>query len=260
MSHTANQYVISSAFRTLQVLLAFSAPPHRFSLAEMAGRLDLDRSQTYRCLKTLEEAGFLSFGEDDRFGLTSVLSVLNSVSNGGRTVSLAPAAGPHMDRLAQQTQETVNLFTLVGDTAVCVDRRESQKSVRLISVLGLSVNLHAGAVPKAIFAYLPPADQERILARLPTYPRYTPNTQLNPEKLRRELEETRQRGYSISDGDFDLEAIGVGAPIFDQNGRVVGGISVGGPAYRMTADTLLEFGELIIQTGRTVSRQLGFAG
>lgn len=259
MSHTVNQYVINSAFRTLQVLLAFSAPPHRFSLAEMAGRLDLDKSQTYRCLKTLEEAGFLSFGDDDRFGLTSVLSVLNTVANGG-TVSLAPAAGPHMDRLAQQTQETVNLCVLVGDTAVCVDRRESQKSVRLISVLGLSVNLHAGAVPKAIFAYLPPADQERILARLPSYPRYTHHTQLNPDKMRRELEETRHRGYSISDGDFDLEAIGVGAPIFDQNGRVVGGISVGGPAYRMTADTLLDFGELIIQTGRTVSRQLGFAG
>ena len=259
MSHTANQYVISSAFRTLQVLLAFSAPPHRFSLAEMAGRLDLDKSQTYRCLKTLEEAGFLSFGEDDRFGLTSVLSVLNTVANGS-TVSLAPAAGPHMDRLAQQTQETVNLCVLVGDTAVYVDRRESQKSVRLISVLGLSVNLHAGAVPKAILAYLPPADQERILNRLPTYPRYTPNTQLNPEKLRHELEETRRRGYSVSAGDFDLEALGVGAPICDQSGRVVGGISVGGPAYRMTAGTLLEFGELIIQTGRTVSRQLGFAG
>lgn len=260
MERTQNQYVINSAYRTLQVLLAFSAPPHRFSLAEMATRIGLDKNQTYRSLKTLEEAGFLRMDEDGRFSLTPILGVLNAASADIQRASLVDVAGPHMDKLAAETQETLNLFVLAGDHAVCVDRRDSSKRVRLASVLGLSVPLHAGAVPKAILAHLSEAEQNRILARLSSYPQYTAKTIMDPALLRCDLAETRTRGYSISDEDYDSEARGVGAPIFDHSGRVVGGISVGGPSFRVSEATLSEFGRLIVSVARAISRQLGYTG
>lgn len=255
-----SQYVMNSAYRTLQVLLSFSAPPHRFSLAEVTARMELEKNQVYRSLKTLEEAGFLRVEGDGRFAPTAILSVLNAASANSQQVSLVDVAGPHMDRLVTETQESLNLFVLAGDSAVCVDRRDSPQLVRLNSVLGLSVPLHAGACPKAILAYLPQAEQERVLARLDTYPRYTDKTVMQAQVLRLELLRIRERGYSTSDEDVDASARGVGAPIFDHSGSVVGGISLGGPSFRVDDATLEHFGELIVQGARAISRQLGYPG
>lgn len=255
-----NQYIMNSSYRTLQVLLAFSAPPHRFSLSEVTARMGLEKNQVYRSLKTLEEAGFLRMEADGRFALTPLIGVLNAASASSQQASLVEVAAPFMDRLATETDESVNLFVLAGDSAVCVDRRDSNQRVRVASVLGQSVPLHAGAVPKAILANLPEAEQERILGRLPSYPRYTERTVVEPGKLRQELLHIRERGYSVSDGDYDLAARGVGAPIFDHSGQVIGGISVGGPAFRVDDATLSRFSELIVQVARAISRQLGYTG
>jgi DNA-binding IclR family transcriptional regulator len=257
---TQSQYVINSAYRTLQVLLAFSAPPHRFSLAEMAQRIGVDKNQTYRSLKTLEEAGFLRMDEDGRFSLTPILGVLNAASADSQRASLVDVAAPHLDKLAAETGETVNLFVLAGDHAVCVDRRDSSRRVHLASVLGLSVPLHAGAVPKAILANLPEAEMERVLGKLSTYPQYTAKTIMQPTALRRDLAETRTRGYSVGDEDYDSEARGVGAAIFDHSGQVVGGVSVGGPSFRVSAEVLEQFGGLLVPTARAIARQLGYTG
>lgn len=260
VSQSQNQYVMNSSYRTLQVLLAFAAPPHRFTLTEVTQRMGLEKNQVYRSLKTLEEAGFLRINADGCFSLTPILGVLAAASADSQAASLVDVAAPFMDRLAAETQESVNLFVLAGDSVVCVDRRDSAQRVRVASVLGQSVPLHAGAVPKAILANLPETEQERILSRLASYPRYTEHTVMEPGKLRQELAQIRERGYSLSDGDFDVAARGVGAPIFDHSGKVTGGISVGGPAFRVDDATLNHFSELIVQVARAISRQLGYTG
>lgn len=262
MSSTLTQspYVITSAYRTLQVLLAFGAPPHRFSLAEIVQRMSLEKSQVYRSLKTLEEAGFLRSEEDGRFALTQVMNVLSAASANSRQASLVEVAAPHLDRLAAETTESVHLFVLAGDQAVCVDRRDSPHQVRLASVLGRSAPLHAGAVPKAILAHLPAERRDAVLARLSDYPRYTDNTLVDASELEAEIERIRARGYSISDEDYDASARGVGAPIFDHAQRVVGGVSVGGPSFRVGRDDLERFASLMTREARAISQRLGFQG
>lgn len=255
-----SQYVISSAYRTLEILRAFSAPPHRFSLAELTGALKLDKGQTYRSLKTLEEAGFLRVGDDGRFSLTPLLHVLSAAASGTRSASLAEVAAPVMDRLAAETGESVHLFARAGDQAVCIGIRESRHPVRLSAALGASAPLHAGASPKAMLAFLPPAEQERILAELADYPRYTDRTQLDPAVLRGVLAQVRADGYALSDEDVDAGARGVGAPVFDLTGAVVGAISVGGPSSRVDDVRLRAFGKLIVRGARAASRSLGYAG
>jgi len=257
---TENQYVISSAYRTLEVLLAFTAPPHRFSLAELTLSMGLEKGQLYRSLKTLEQAGFVRPDGDSRFTLTPVVNTLSAAYAGSRPISLVDVARAHLDELALDSGESVNLFVLAGERAVCVDSRESRKQVRLASPLGISLPLHAGAVPKAMLANLPEAVRERVIGELGEMPAYTDATVLDPDALRAELLRTRERGYSISDEDYDAAARGVGAPIFDGNGEVVGGVSVGGPSFRVDDEALDRFAVLITQVARAISKQLGHAG
>ncbi|CAN5805732.1 IclR family transcriptional regulator [soil metagenome] len=257
-----NPYVISSAYRTLQVLKAFVAPPHQFSLSELMNRSGLEKNQLYRSLKTLEEAGYLSVNGDGRFRLTPLLNSLSAAAatTHGQQKNLADIAAPFLDEVAAVTQETVNLFVRAGDLAVCIDRRDSAHQVKLTSVLGVSVPLHAGAVPKAILAHLPEAEQRRVLEQLPGLPRYTEKTLLDSEALERELATIRERGYALSDEDYDASARGVGAPIFSERGEVIAGISVGGPSFRVDDRTLAHFSQLITRIARALSQRLGYSG
>ena len=259
---TKNPYVISSAYRTLQILQAFIAPPHQFSLSELMNRSGFEKNQLYRSLKTLEEAGYLSADGNGRFRLTPLLNSLSvaAATTHGQQRNLADIAAPFLDEVAAATQETVNLFVLAGDIAVCIDRRDSAHQVKLTSVLGMSVPLHAGAVPKAMLAYLPEAEQQRVLKQLPSLPRYTEKTLLDSAALERELAVIRERGYALSDEDYDASARGVGAPIFNERAEVVAGVSVGGPSFRVDDPTLAHFSQLIIRTARALSQRLGYSG
>lgn len=256
----ANAYVIASALRTLEVLDAFARPPHRMGLADVVERLGLERNQAYRSLKTLEAAGYLVQDEDARFELGPNAGLLATAGVRHQSATLMDVAGPHLDRLSDQTRETVHLFVREGDQAVCVDRRESTQSVRLISVLGRSFPLHAGAVPKAILAHLTEAERDAVLDRLESLPAYTDRTVLDREMLAARLAEVRERGWAVSDEDFDASARGVGAPLFGPDGVVMGGISVGGPSFRVDDVALARFAELVRAAAGEISRRLALSG
>lgn len=253
-------YVIGSALRTLDVLKAFAEPPHRFGLAELTASMGLERNQLYRSLKTLEAAGLLEQHDDARFELAPTLAVLGAAAARGRSVSLIDVARPLLDALAGDTGETVHLFVREGDHAVCVDRRESTQGVRLASILGRTVPLHAGAVPKAMLAHLAEEERRSVIARLASLPRYTDRTELDPERLERQLARIRTSGYAVSDEDFDPSARGVGAPIFDADGSVIAGVSVGGPSFRVDDDALARFAKLVRAAAERISRQLALTG
>jgi DNA-binding IclR family transcriptional regulator len=249
-------YVIASALRTLEVLRAFTRPPHRLGLAEVTAQLGLERNQAYRSLKTLEAAGFLIATDDARFELGPVAAGLGTAAMRFHSASVIDVAGPVLDRLSAETRETVHLFVRRGDRAVCVDRRESPQSVRLMSILGRSLPLHAGAVPKAVLAWLPEAERDGVVARLDELPAFTERTYRDRAALLAELDAIRERGHSYSDEDFDASARGVGAPVFDADGHVVGGVSVGGPSYRIDDATLERFAALVRAAAHDISRQL----
>jgi IclR family acetate operon transcriptional repressor len=253
-------YVIGSALRTLDVLKAFAEPPHRFGLADLVATMGLERNQVYRSLKTLEAAELLQQGEDARFELAGPLVALGAAAARGRSVSLLDVARPFLDELLAATSETVHLFVRDGDHAVCVDRRESPQGVRMAASLGRTVPLHAGAVPKAMLAHLSEDERAAVMARLPSLPRYTERTELDPDRLEAQLARIRAQGVAVSDEDYDPSARGVGAPIFDDARTVVAGVSVGGPSFRVDDATLDRFTQLVRAAAEGISRQLALTG
>lgn len=258
LSKDQTRYLIHSASHTLEVLLAFGHPPHRFTPSEVALHLGIDRNQAFRCLKTLQYTGFVRLDDEDRFVLTSLVGQL--AVSAEHHPSLMAVSRAHLDEVAQQTEETVNLFVLSGHEMIGIDRRDSARAVRLNTVLGQRVALHAGACPKATLAFVSPDIFDIVVKLLHTLPKHTPHTISTNEQLLAEVEFIRANGYAISDQDFDLEARGVGAPIFNAEGQVIGAISVGGPSYRVTMQTLESFVPVITQAARLISRQLGFIG
>lgn len=252
------RYVIQSAYKTLQVLLAFAHTPHRFSLTEISSFTGMDKNQVFRALKTLEYAGFVRSEADGSLGLTTLVNSLALGNRQATAVSLPRAASSHMYRLFEQSGESVGLYAYDGEQAVLIDVLESAKTIRWTGTVGRHLGLNAGAGPKTILAYLEATERQALLRKLPSLPKYTPRTITDPKRMQAEIEQSLERGYVRSDGEFDAEARGVGAPIFNAAGRVTGAITVGGPAFRIDDECMQRFGLMAVEAANEISRELGF--
>ncbi|MCY0900277.1 MAG: IclR family transcriptional regulator [Firmicutes bacterium] len=249
-----SQYTIQSAIKVLDTLFTFTTA-EALSLEELGVRTQQSRNQIFRCVKTLEEYGLVC-ERDGGYALTPlVLKLLPSV----RRDPLVAIADPYLRDFQAKTDETVNLVVRWRQwETITLGTYPSRHSVRLVSQIGQVSFLHAGAVPKAILAYATSAEQEAVLEALVHYPQYTPWTISDPERLRAELAATRVRGYSISDQDFEAGGRGVGAPIFDREGKPVAGISVGGPTIRVSDSHLAQWGPAIRDVADHISAELGW--
>jgi DNA-binding IclR family transcriptional regulator len=211
----------------------------------------------FRCIKTLQEYGLIAERGEGYVLTPMMLKLMPSL----RRDPLAMVAEPYLRELQAETDETVNLVARWDQNeTITLATYPSRHSIRLVSQVGQVSFLHAGAVPKAMLAFASPEEQKQVLAELAAYPRYTEWTVLNHEKLREELREIRERGYSISDQDYELGGRGVGAPIYDRRGNPIGGISVGGPTVRVSEELLKLWGPHVVHVADRISAELGWTG
>jgi IclR family acetate operon transcriptional repressor len=68
----------------------------------------------------------------------------------------------------------------------------------------------------------------------------------------------RQRGYSTDEVENEEGIRCVGAPVFDHTGIVCAGISVAGPATRVTPERTPELGRLVQTAALSISRRIGY--
>ncbi len=107
-------------------------------------------------------------------------------------------------------------------------------------------------------AYLPEEESNRIIAR-EGLRRFTPNTITQRARLRSHLREIRRRGYAFSDQEVDPDVRAVAAPILNATGQLVGGLSIAGPAYRISKKRVTHLKKLVIQFAGKISAQLGYS-
>jgi IclR family KDG regulon transcriptional repressor len=73
------------------------------------------------------------------------------------------------------------------------------------------------------------------------------------------IKEIAKQGYALDNGEYHPGVKCVAVPIRDYTGRVVGGISVPGPSYRMTDERLKgEIIPVVESAGEKASKRLGF--
>ena len=70
-------------------------------------------------------------------------------------------------------------------------------------------------------------------------------THVTEVALRDDLAQIVRRGYSIDDEGFALGVRCVAAPLRDARGQVIAAIGISGPTARISAEKLVEFGELV---------------
>src|SRR5512145_360513 len=144
----------SSLARGLSVLECFGQEKrHRYTLSELARRLNMPKSTMYRVLKTLSRMGYLRYEEHSKHYYLGVrvLSLGFALLEG---MELREIARPYMEMLSHECNKTVNLTILDGMEMVYVER-VSVRSIRVYNIgVGSRIQPWDSAVGKAVLAFL----------------------------------------------------------------------------------------------------------
>jgi DNA-binding IclR family transcriptional regulator len=222
--------------------------------ARVAELLDEPRSTVYRLCSSLQELGYIEAGVlRGTYRLSLKLFDLGSTML-DRFDERASAL-PVMQRLHDQTGETVFLCVRRGLEAVCIERIDGARVALLELRLGGSLPLHLGAAPRCLLAFEPESSWRTYLDAA-SLERRTPNSPVTRTAIVAELRATRKRGYSVSDQDVTLGVVSVGAPIFDHSGLVRASLSIGG-LREVIGHGGSRVSGLVVQGAAEVSRSLG---
>lgn len=244
--------------RALKILEALAREREGLGLNELARRVGLHKSTTYRLLHTLKEYGYVD--QDNTYGHKKytlgfkILELSGSLLEG---LDVRKVARPYLEQLAAQTQEVAHLVIPDGDEAVYVDKVEGNRTIRMYSQIGRRVPLHSTAVGKAILACLPWPEVESLLSNK-GLPRFTSRTIVDWSTLAEHLEQVRKQGYAVDDGENEEGIRCVGAAILDHRGRVIAALSLSGSEVHMTWERIPELGSLVREAAKEISRRMGF--
>lgn len=251
-----DRYLINSILRACSILKCFSREKPNFKMGELASRLNLDRSTTYRVLLTLEKAGMVQ--RNERNGEYSLGLGAFEVGHAylGQ-VDLVPMAKPIMANLASQAQETVNLAVLSDTEILYIDKVDSPRSVGVMSKIGQRNPVYCTALGKALLAFQPKAERNRIVKGI-RFRSLTPNTIVNRKDLVKELEEIRRQGFALDRREIEEDVECIAAPIRNHLGDAIASISISGPQNKIHTPQEGKFVSHVVNAALSISFKLGF--
>lgn len=238
----------------LSLLEALGGHPDGAGVSRVAREVDLPVSTVYRLLATLVKRGFVSFDSESRRYYLG-LRVFELSSRVSLAKGLSGVAFPTMKRLAEITGESVFMAVRDGTDLVYIERVEGQSRIQIFGSIGARGPLYCTAQGKAILAFLPEPEREDMLGRI-YLERRTPNTITDPEKLREELTQIRERGWAMADEENEQGIRAVGVPLINARGRPLAAMSVAAPAFRVSLEDLEKFAPLLSEAARDIEWRL----
>ncbi|OGR10330.1 MAG: hypothetical protein A2277_08430 [Desulfobacterales bacterium RIFOXYA12_FULL_46_15] len=205
-------------------------------------------------------------------------SILNALAkydlvtrdNASKTYSLGPALMPlaqkakekfditaiardHLQELSEATKTSVLLGIICNDQVFITGKYDGNDKVSVTVNLYQSLPITHGSHGKAVFGYLTPEEQERLLFSGQIFFHGNPED-FDADQLKSELIFCREKGYAMDQGKMSPGINAVSSPIFDHNGEAAACIIILGTFQE---DRFEVFGKMIAETGRMISRQLG---
>lgn len=221
----------------------------------VAELVDEPVSSTYRLLTTLTRIGWVDRGS--KRGLYRLGIFFMGI--GGQAedrIDIRESALPSMRELTSTTGHTIYLCVRRADRAVCIERLDGKEVRSLAMQLGDSLPLYLGAAPRALFAFLPRSEREALIEHYGDS-RSGWGPAISRDEIERIIEETRARGYSVSDEDVTPGVAAIGAPVFNHRGELEGSISASS-LRESIMDSPTKTAEGVVRAASAASAALGF--
>lgn len=242
--------VLDKAIRILE-LLAQSNGGVR--LKDVISVASLNKSTALRILRALESHELAARNGSGAFVLGS--RVLWWENCFRRNFELLAVVRPLLEKLRDETGETVTFSILMGQQTVVIDQVVSRNVTSTRFELGLSAPLHAGASGRVILAHMSQHEQKRFL-RSPHLRHLTDQTITSRVKLERELKKCRVKGFTVSRGERTPNTCSIAAPVVACAGEVAGVVSIIGPADRLRQVAIKSIAPILVSETQALGEQI----
>lgn len=222
---------MNSLSRMLKVLDLFKPEQPVIDVEHICTQLDYTSASAYRYLRELLDAGLL-------------VRLPRGYALGPRVIELdrqmtefdplLSASRQPVAELATLTGLSVLISELYGATVINVLHQPGADPDLLNFGRGRPMDLFRSATARVILAYLLPRQLRRIYDNAP---QEGSARQLGQDwrSFSKAMLTIRKDGFCVSEGELDPGKSGIAAPIFDEKHRVLGSITLVGPAARFDA-------------------------
>jgi DNA-binding IclR family transcriptional regulator len=245
---TPTVQVLARSFAVLDVLAAHQDP---VSLKEISARTGLHPSTAHRILNDLAIGRLVDRPEAGSYRLGMRLLELGNLVKARLDVRDA-ALGP-MRELHKLTHQPVNLSVRQGDEIIYIERTYSERSgMQVVRAVGGRAPLHLTSVGKLFLAH-DDLQRVRAYAARTGLAGHTRNSITSLPALEREMALVRQSGHARDDEELELGVRCMAAGIYDDQGKLVAGLSISAPADRLEEGWM----ERLRATAAQISSALG---
>ena len=231
---TNGTQAINRAAELLSIVVRAEVPMTYTSLVDRTG---LARSTASRVLQALETNELL---ERDNEGLYRGGPLFaHYAARHDRVAALLSAAEPALERIGEDTGETVNLAVARGNSVAHVAQIDTPHVIGAMNWIDVEVPPHCSAMGKAMYAFgALPFPEGRLERR-------TEHTITRLNTLERELGSVREQGFATTRSEFEDGLDGIAAPVFSVGHQLIACIGVSGPAFRI-GDRHDQIGSLLL--------------
>jgi IclR family pca regulon transcriptional regulator len=246
--------------RGLAILSSYHADRPLIGVSEFSRELDLSRSTAHRYVTTLAQLGYLQQDPvSKRYRLGP--KVLDLGFSALSAMDLLEIAAPHLRKLSDDTQRTVNLAILEGTDVVYVERyrssRPGQQEIDLNLHVGARLPGYCTAMGKAILAFLP-GDRLAQLIRRIDFEQRGPNTITDRRAFREELARIHETGLAVNDEELAYGLRSIAAPVLSHTGEPIAAVNLAVHRTMASMDELLaHYGPAVTAAADAISESLG---
>jgi DNA-binding IclR family transcriptional regulator len=220
---------VKTAGRTLDLFEAFAREGKPLSLSQLARAIGAPVSSCFGIVRTLEARGYL-YEVKARGGFYPTKLLFEHARVIASHDPLSERFVPLLEKLRDQTGETVLVSKRLDRQAVYLEVLESPHSIRYSPKVGEFRPLHASASGKALLGGLAPAVRNELLSGM-KLPRVTSRTITSRAALEADLEQGHARGWYVTRGETVADLMAVAVPV--ELNREIYSVALAGPMHRM---------------------------
>jgi DNA-binding IclR family transcriptional regulator len=248
----ANAPAAGQALDVLTLLGRHVAP---LPASAIARDLGLPRSTVYHLLAVLQDRGYvMHLPQERRYGLATAAYELGSAYS--RQEPLRWVAQTVLARLVIETTHSGHFAVLDGRDMVYLLEERATERASLVTEIGVRLPASLTASGLAVLAALP---AQQIRAMWPSRRDLVRRNDRGPAsltELRRELTETRRRGWAREDGLVSPGFASVAAAVLDHNGYPQAAVTVTFPAAEVTDAQRERLAAHVLDAGARIAQHI----
>lgn len=193
-------YQAPAVKKAFDLLMLVAESQEEFGLSEMARILGYSKSTTHGLVQSLLHLGALELDpERKKYCLgPAVLELTFGIRNHVRIEELAQ---PYLDKLRDDTGETIFLGCLGRRRAIIMAASESKKPLKISASPGTTLPVMAGAVGKLLLSRFDEKAAQSIIHEQGLQ-QFTSASILDEEIYLSELTIVREKGYAVDNGEY----------------------------------------------------------